>query len=94
MAYASARIETDILFIYLIVTYTDRQEAPDIPSYSLEQFGFCSEVWARTQTTHAFVTPTRLKSAISGQSRNKTRFCRLDGFLRSTSKCYISADQG
>jgi hypothetical protein len=30
----------------LIVTYIDRQEAPDIPFHSLEQFGFGSDVWA------------------------------------------------
>jgi hypothetical protein len=44
MAKASARIEIKILFLYLIVTYIDRQEAPDIPFHSLEQFGFGSDV--------------------------------------------------
>jgi len=32
MANTSDRIETKILFLYLIVTYIDRQEALDIPS--------------------------------------------------------------
>jgi hypothetical protein len=94
MANTNARIEIKILFLYLTVTYTDSQEALDIPSYGLEQFVFGSDVWAKPQTTLGILTQTRLKSPISGQSRNKARFCRLDGFLGSVSNCYISGHQG
>jgi len=44
MANTSARTEIKILFLYLIVTYIDSQEALDIPSYALEQFVFGSDV--------------------------------------------------
>jgi hypothetical protein len=94
MANTSARIEIKILFLYLIVTYIDSQEALKIPSYGLKQFVFGSDVWAKAQTTLALLTQTRLKSPISGQSRNKARFCPLDGFLGSVSNCYISEHQG
>jgi hypothetical protein len=94
MANTSAGIEIKILFLYLIVTYIDRQEALDIPSYAVEQFVFGSDVRTKAQTTLALLSQTRLKSPISGQSRNKARFCCLDGFLRSVSKCYISEHQG
>jgi hypothetical protein len=87
MANTSARIEIKIPFLCLIVTYIDSKEALYILSYGLEQFVFGSDVWA-------LLTQTRLKSPISGQSRNKARFCRLDGFLGSVSNCYISDHQG
>jgi hypothetical protein len=51
-------------------------------------------VWAKAQTTLALLTQTWLKSLISGQTRNKARFCPLDGFLGSVSNCYISEHQG
>jgi hypothetical protein len=94
MANTSTGMEIKILFLYLIVTYIDRQEALDIPSYAVEQFVLGSDVWAKAKTILALLSQTRLKLPISGQSRNKARVSRLDGFLRSVSKCHISEHQG
>lgn len=55
MANTSARIEIKILLLYLIVTYTDRQEALDIPS-KCWNYLFLGAMWGgrHTQQLHFY----------------------------------------
>jgi len=74
MANTSARMGIKILFLYLIVTYIDSQEALDIPSYGLKQFVFGSDVWAKAETTLVLLTHTRLKGQFPANREIKLVF--------------------